>query len=310
MAFQEATLEAVLRALFSLPDNQQRGHIASMVRHYLNGAGRPNVLDGVARTEQSFAFALGGRRRFQRTWSDTIDVLVAARRETPKAAVEGDLLDLLIAARDPQSGDMLSETEIRDQCSTMLVAGYETTARLLFWSVYLLTLDLNEQHNLRAELAAYPPERVRKLDDLNNWPRLRQTLLEALRLYPPVAYIVREAIADDVVAGEPIRAGTQVWISPWVIHRHRKFWEHPTAFVPERFAGKPSPWTSNGAFIPFGAGPRICIGAAFAMAEAQIMLATVLSRFKVTLADSRPLLPVARVTTAPSYEPWFQLDRF
>lgn len=92
----------------------------------------------------------------------------------------------------------------------MLVAGYETTARLLFWATYLLTLDAAEQNRLRDELTAYPPERVSKLDDLLNWPRLRQTLLEALRLYPPVAYIAREAIADDVVAGELVRPGTPV----------------------------------------------------------------------------------------------------
>ncbi len=310
LAFQEATLEAVLRALFSLPDSDQRDRIAAMVRFYLAGPGRPNFLDGIARREQSFAFAGRSRRRFQRAWSDTIDTIVATRRKLPETkAKDADLLALLVATRDPQSGEALSETEVRDQCSTMLVAGYETTSRLLFWSIYLLTLYIDEQSRLRTEIAAYAPERVRKLDDLQHWPRLRQTLLEALRLYPPVAYLAREPIRDDVVAGEPVRSGTQIWISPWVLHRHRRFWDHPTAFVPDRFAGKPSPWSSNSAFLPFGAGPRICIGAAFAMAEAQIMLATLLSRFRVTLADRRPVLPVARVTTAPSHEPWFELER-
>jgi cytochrome P450 len=93
------------------------------------------------------------------------------------------------------------------------------------------------------------------------------------------------------------------------MHRHRRFWDNPTAFIPDRFANKPSPWTSIGAFLPFGAGPRICIGATFAMAEAQIVLATLLSRFKVRLDASRPVLPVARVTTAPNYELWFQIER-
>jgi cytochrome P450 len=240
---------------------------------------------------------------------DIISERWKSRQSSPASAAYGDLLDLLIAARDSGSEEALSNVEVRDQCATMLVAGYETTARLLFWATYLLTLDSAEHNRLRDELAAYPPERVSKLDDLLNWPRLRQTLLEALRLYPPVAYIAREAIADDVVAGEPVRRGTQVWISPWVIHRHRKFWDHPTAFMPSRFAGKPSPWTSGGAFLPFGAGPRICIGATFAMAEAQIMLATLLSRFKMALDDPRPVLPVARVTMAPSHEPQFRLER-
>jgi len=309
LAFQEATLDAVLRALFSLPDSEQRERIATMVRHYLSGPGRPNVLDGFARTEQSFAFATRRRRLFQQAWFDTIDGIVADRRSASASTVHNDLLDLLIAARDPESGEALSDAEIRDQCATMLVAGYETTARLLFWAIYLLTLDTGEQHRLQVELAAQPPERVTKLDDLLDWPLLRRTLLEALRLYPPVAYIAREAIANDIVAGEPVQPGTQVWISPWVIHRHRKFWDHPTAFMPDRFAGKASPWTSGGAFLPFGAGPRICIGATFAIAEAQIMLATLLSSFRITLDDPRPVMPVATVTTAPSYEPLFRLER-
>jgi cytochrome P450 len=309
LAFQEATLEAVLRALFSLPESAERARITAMVRYYLAGPGRPNLFDAFAPTTESFGFALRSRRRFQKEWSATIDAIVSARRERRGPATSADLLDLLLAARDPETGQALSQTEVRDQCSTMIVAGYETTARLLFWASYLLTLDLAEQERLRAELGSYAPGRVSSLDDLLNWPRLRQALFEALRLYPPAAYISREAIAEDVVAGEPVRAGTQAWISPWVLHRHRKHWGCPTAFSPDRFAGKLSPWTGGGAFLPFGAGPRICIGATFAMAEAHIMLATLLSRFRITLDTSRPVMPVARITTAPSYEPSFRLER-
>jgi len=309
VSFQEAALDAVLRALFSLPQSRQLARIATMVRAYFNGAGRPRILDGFAPTEDSFAFATRKRRRFYQAWSAAVDEVVAARRHAPSSAGHRDLLDLLFAAHDRESGETLSDLEIRDQCGTMIVAGYETTARLLFWAAYLLALDQDEQERLRSEIRAYPPDRVAKLDDLDRWPRLRHTLLEALRLYPPVAHIAREALVDDVVAGEPVRKGTQVWISPWVIHRHRKFWDHPTAFQPERFATRPSPWTSTPAFIPFGLGPRICIGATFAMAEAQIMMASLLSRFTIALPDARPVLPVATVATAPSYEPSFALER-
>jgi cytochrome P450 len=308
LAFQEATLEAVLRALFSLPDSAERARITALVRYYLAGPGRPNLFDAFAPTTESFGFALRSRRRFQKEWSTTIDAIVSARRERRGTPTSADLLDLLLAARDPETGEGLSQAEVRDQCSTMIVAGYETTARLLFWASYLLTLDPAEQDRLRAELASFPPERVSNLDDLLNWPRLRQVLFEALRLYPPAAYISREATADDVVAGEPVCVGIQAWISPWVLHRHRKFWDNPTAFTPDRFTGKPSPWTGGGAFLPFGAGPRICIGATFAMAEAHIMLATLLSRFRITLEAARPVMPVARITTAPSYEPLFRLE--
>jgi len=308
LSFQEATLDAVLRALFSLPPSDRLTRITAMVREYFKGPGRPQILDGFAATVDSFAFATRKRRRFQHAFSATVNEVIDARRRSPPRTDRHDLLDLLLSARDPESGEGLSDLEIRDQCGTMLVAGYETTARLLFWAAYLLALDRDEQRALRAEISAYPPDRVTKLDDLNHWPRLRQTLLETLRLYPPVAHIARGAVVDDVVAGEPVRPGTQVWISPWIIQHHRRFWDHPTAFVPGRFADKPSPWIGTPSFIPFGYGPRICIGATFAMAEAQIMMASLLSRFAFSLQDPRPVLPVANVTTAPSYEPSFALE--
>jgi cytochrome P450 len=309
LAFQEATLEASLRVLFSLSASKQRNMIAALARKYLGGPGRPNILDIIARTDDSFSFALLTRRRMMRVWSGILDDIIAHRRQSPAPAASRDLLDLLISARDPETGESLSDEEIRDQSSTLLVAGYETTARALFWTVYLLTLDQAEQDRLRKEIAAYPPEQVIKLEELRNWPRLSSVILEALRLYPTVPYMAREALAEDVVAGERVGPGTQIWMSPWVIHRHRKYWNHPGAFIPDRFDGKPSPWTSMHAYLPFGGGPRICIGATFAMAEIQIFLATLLSRFKIAPGSDRPVLPVASVTIAPSYEPRFGLER-
>ena len=306
-AFHEATLDVVLRALFSLPGEAQRAEMARLVRRYLAGPGRPNLFDGLANQDSDFAWAEGKRRRFQRDWFAEVDRLVDERRGGP-AGQHRDLLDLLLAARDPESGEALSAAEVRDQSATMLFAGFETTSRLLFWAIYLLALDPIEQARLRREIAASPPERVRRLEDMQAWPRLRQVLLEALRLYPPAAHILRQALEDDTILGEHVRPGTLVWISPWVIHRHRKYWDQPTAFMPDRFAGQTSPWTSYGPFLPFGGGPRICIGAAFAMAEAQYMLASLLSRFEVTLDDPRPVMPVGGVTTVPSVEPSFRLN--
>ena len=191
----------------------------------------------------------------------------------------------------------------------MILAGSETTARLLFWTSYLLTLDHNEQARLRTEVAAFPPERVTTLDDLGHWPRLRLVLLEALRLYPPLPLLVREPVEDDVIMGEPVRRGIQVYVAPWVLHRHRKHWQHPTAFMPDRFAGQSSPWTSGSAYMPFGAGPRICIGAVFALSEAQIMLATLLQRYTLAIESKRPVMPVGRLTILASYVPTFKLER-
>lgn len=305
--FHEAALDAVLRALFSL-SVEGRGELAKRVRDYLAGPGRPTIFDGYARTEDDFGFALGARRKFQRIWFAEVDRIVADRRTLGDRDGHRDLLDLLLAARDPETGQPLSDAEVRDQCATMLLAGFETTSRLLFWSSYLLALDTAEQTRLRQEVAAFDPARVTTLDDIQHWPRLRQVLLEAMRLYPPVTLLIRQALGPDEVCGESFSKGMLLWMSPWVIHRHHRFWDHPTAFMPDRFAGKPTPWISEPGYLPFGAGPRICIGASFALAEASIVLATLLSRFEFSLEGDRPVLPVGGVTTAPDHEPMFRLE--
>jgi cytochrome P450 len=307
-AFQETALEAVLRALFSMPENLAREKLSHLVRDYVEGSGRPSLLDGLARSEDSFAFANLRRKRFQHAWFAGIDAVIAERRVRSADGDQRDLLDLLLRIEDAGTGEALSSAEIRDQCATMFFAGSETTARLMFWATYLLTQDAEEQDKVRAEIAAFSPEQARDLADLQNWPRLRNLLLETLRLYPPVPHIIRDAIASDEIAGEKVTAGTQVWFSAWVMHRHRKFWDRPTAFVPDRFADKSTPWTQMTGYMPFGAGPRICIGLHFALSEALIVLAMLFARYRISLSGSKPVLPIGRVTIEPSYEPAFRLE--
>ena len=306
--FQDTALEAVLRALFSMPEDQARQRLSRLVRDFVAGAGRPGLLDGFARSDKAFGFALGSRRKFQKAWFGEIEAIIAARRTDPVVTNSRDMLDQLLALRDASTGEALDEAEVRDQCATMFFAGSETTARLMFWTSYLLALDSKEQIRLHAEVAACPPDRIQSLKDLENWPRLRNVLLEALRLYPPLPHIMREAIGADKIAAFDVSAGNQVWASAWVMHRHRKFWKNPTAFEPDRFEGTQAPWVQIPAFIPFGVGARICIGLHFALAEAQIVMAHLLKRYALQLpANARPVLPVGRLTTEPDAEPWFQL---
>jgi cytochrome P450 len=284
--FQTTALDAVLRALFSLDDADERRHVGQAVRAYMAGPAQPSLFDIISTSESAFGFALGRRRAFQKRWFALLDGFVAARVTAKSDKPTHDLLDLLMHSHDPETGQPLSATAIRDQTATMIFGGYETTARLLFWATYLLALDQAEQARVSAEIADFPPDRVCALKDLENWPHLRLVLLEALRLYPPIPILIRQSVADDVILGEPVRAGAQVYIAPWVMHRHRAYWDEPTAFKPDRFAGQVSPWTSAGAYLPFGDGRRICIGASFALAEAQIVLASLLSRFRVRLDDA------------------------
>jgi cytochrome P450 len=308
-AFQDTALEAVLRALFSMPDHRAREELSVLVRRYVEGAGRPTLFDGFAIGEDSFGFMLGKRKRFQAKWFAAIAGIIAQRKAEPKPARHRDLLDLLLELKDAETGEILSENEIRDQSATMIFAGSETTARLMFWAVHLLTLDLTEQQRLRSEIGAFPPDRVRALDDLANWPRLRNVLLEALRLYPPLPHILRQANGPDTISGVSVAENDQIWASAWVMHRHRKFWQNPTAFMPDRFVGKSAPWVQMPAYVPFGVGPRICIGLHFALSEAQIVLAHLLTRYYISQGGTRPVMPVGRVTIEPDHEPLFRLER-
>src|SRR5262245_53272045 len=218
-AFQMATLDAGLRAMFSMPDNDQRARLSTMIRGYVEGPGHPNTLDMLAPDESAFAFATRKRRAFQKVWFAAVDEVVAQRSRSRHDGMHRDLLDLLLVARSAETGEALAATEVRDQCATFIFGGFETTARLLFWASYLLTLDLHEQERLLPEVAAFLPERLSSLEYLANWPRLRMTLLETLRLYPPVAHLVRQTVTDDEIVGEPVKARARICVTPWVV-RH------------------------------------------------------------------------------------------
>lgn len=302
--FHRATLDAVLRALFSRRADAEGAMLADLARRYMEGPAHFKLFDFMAKGADDLTFLDGDRRRMGARWFKAVDALIEERRTNPHPEVR-DMLDRLLAARN-EDGTPLPDREIRDQCSSMLAAGFETTSRLLFWAAYLLALDPVTQERVRAEVTAFPADRVAGLDDLKHWPLLRSVLFETLRLYPSAPMIAREAQEADEVLGCAVVPGCMVTISPWVMHRHRKLWDAPTAFRPERFIDHAHPWSLE-AFLPFGAGPRVCIGAGFALAEAQIVLASLLARFKVTMAGDRPVIPRASITLGPDHEPDFVL---
>jgi cytochrome P450 len=303
--FHRAALDAVLRALFSRRADAEGAVLADLARRYMEGPAQLKLLDFVSKGAEDLTFLDVDRRRIGARWLAAVDALIEERRTHPHPEVR-DLLDRLLAARD-EEGQPLPDREIRDQCSSMLAAGFETTSRLLFWAAYLLALDPATQDRVRAEVMTFPADHVTSLDDLKNWPLLRSVLFETLRLYPAAPLIARAAIAPDEVLGCAVVPGCMITISPWLIHRHRKLWDAPTAFRPERFLDQAHPWGIE-AFLPFGAGPRVCIGAGFALAEAQIILASLLARFRIGMAGERPVLPKASITLGPDHEPDFTLN--
>jgi cytochrome P450 len=304
---QEAALDAAARSMFGLPIGGQGARIADLVRVYGRGPGRPTPFDMIARNEDDFAWFAPGRRAFRRRWLKEVDQIVQARRARGSDG-RLDLLELLMAARDPETGQPLSNAEIRDQAATMLAAGFETTAGAMFWTLYLLARDPAEQARIRQEIKADPPS-ASLAEVGRRWPRLRRAVLEALRLYPSAPLLFRTALEPDRLLDVEVPTGSIVIVAPWIVHRHRKLWDHPDAFMPDRFDGKEREYLSGGAYLPFGAGPRICIGAAFALTEASIMLASLLDRHEVRLDDDRELEPRSMITTTPSIDPWFRLER-
>jgi cytochrome P450 len=229
--------------------------------------------------------------------------IIAERRD--KAGDRGDLLSLLMQARD-EAGRPMSEGQIRDEVITMLLAGHETTALTVSWTWYLLGLHPAADAQLAAEVREVLGGRPPTIDDL---PRLRftgQVVSEAMRLYPPAYAIGREALKDCEIGGYRVPAGTTVYVSPWVMHRDPRWFDDPQAFRPERWDGNAARQLPRFAYMPFGGGPRICIGNRFAVMEAMLILATVAQRFRLEWQTGRPVEPMPSITLRPGGGIWFK----
>jgi unspecific monooxygenase len=251
------------------------------------------------------------RRRFRSRWIGLMDEIIAARLAAPRIdAASGDkprdLFDMLLAARDPETGAAFSRAQLRDQMATMIVAGHETTALTLFWSLYLLASAPAEQERVAAEVRGLDFDPDNAGEALAKLPYTKAVVNEALRLYPPAFALARMAIADDRAGDIAIPRGALVMMSPWVLHRHKRLWNEPDAFDPSRFLGD-APVAHRFAYMPFGAGPRVCVGAQLALTEACLVLAMMVQRFHVALADPAPVLPVAVIVTQPDHAAPFRL---
>jgi cytochrome P450 len=298
-------LDVAARSMFSLEMRAHGAALRALIARFGARLGRPYLFDMLLPPRIPTLRDIA-RRRFRADWTRLMDQLIAARLQAPASEAPRDLFDMLRAARDPETGAAFSPEQLRDQVATMIVAGHETTALALFWSLYLLASAPEEQAHLATE--------VRDLDLTPDsagaaLPRLawtRAVVSEALRLYPPAFVIVREAIAADRAGAVEIPRGGLVMVAPWVLHRHCRLWANPDAFDPSRFApGAPQP--NRFAYLPFGAGPRVCVGAQFALAEATLVLAMLVQRFEIALDDPAPVLPVAVVTTQPDHSARFRL---
>ncbi|HZE52003.1 MAG TPA: cytochrome P450 [Bradyrhizobium sp.] len=303
-AMQRMTLEIAGRTMFSFGMDRHGATLRDFVVEYGERLARPHLLD--------LALPLGwpspqdfSRARFRKRWTRFVGMLMAERRAAGKneGAPARDLFDLMDAARDPETGEAFTDEQLGDQVATMILAGHETTATALFWSLYLLALDPATQEQLADEVREATANGALDLERLKF---TRAVVDETMRLYPPAFLIARASAAPDAVAGIPIRKNDVVLIAPWLLHRHEKLWRDPNAFIPQRFMA-PAPPPDRFAYLPFGVGARVCVGAHFALVEATLALAKIIGAFRVTLLDKEPVMPIGVVTTQPDRSPMFRI---
>jgi cytochrome P450 len=194
---------------------------------------------------------------------------------------------MLLAARDASTGEPMGDALLRDEVMTVVLAGHETTANALTWTWYLLATHPEVAERVRREVECVLLDRPPGPLDLPRLQTVTHVVQEAMRLYPPVWSFERQAIEDDVVLGFDVPRGTIVGVSPYVLHRSPALWDSPDEFDPDRFSAERSAGRSRYAYLPFGAGPRVCIGGSFAMMEAQIVLAMVARRFALRVTSTR-----------------------
>jgi cytochrome P450 len=240
------------------------------------------------------------RDRFARM--DTAIYRLIGEREKKLDSAPNDLLTRLIAAKDPDNGAGLNASEVRDEVITIFMAGHETTAVTMTWVWYLVSQHPEVAARLRAEIHSVLGGRAPATEDVPKLGYARMIVEEAMRMYPPApGFSVRQAVNEDELCGVKVAAGTQVLIAPWVLHRHQLYWDRPEVFDPERFSAERSEHRPRYAYLPFGGGPRICIGATLAITEAVVILAVLAQQFRLDLVPGQTIKLLTRITLRPQH---------
>lgn len=300
-----ATFDVISEVTFSGDEGVDRAKVHAAIDHYIAEAGRLSLLDMLGFPEW---VPRPGRMQTGSAMLDTkavADRAIEARAARARTGVP-DLLDLLLGAEDPETGRAMSVAELRDNLLTFIVAGHETTALTLAWALYLCAFDPQVQDRARAEARAVLGGRPCTGADVERLPFIRQICEEVLRLYPPAGIVSRTARRRDTLCGRTIRPGDTVMVPIYALHRNRLLWDEPDAFRPDRFADSKA--IPRYAWLPFGDGPRICIGASFAMQEAVIILSTLLARFRFTPVPGKEPRPVMILTLRPEGGVWLQAE--
>jgi cytochrome P450 len=299
-----ATFDVICDVALSGREHFDAATFSAAITRYFQTAGRASLLDFLGfppwfpRPGELLAAAS------VHTMHHMVAAAIEARRQETSGAAD-DLLNHMLAARDPETGQQMTPEELVHNMQFFIVAGHETTALALAWALYLLAHSGDWQERVRSEVAAQLDGRAATPDDLAAMPLVEQVLEEAMRLYPPVGLLARAVLAKDELCGRTVQPNDIVFLPIWALHRHEMWWEAPEKFDPGRFAPENRRHLNKYQYLPFGAGPRVCVGADFAMMQARIILATLVQKFRFTPAMPAPH-PVMMMTVRP--EPGVFLD--
>lgn len=300
------TFEVISDVTFSGDEGFDRAAIHKAIDSYIDQTAKISLFDilGVPSwvPRPSRLMSSGALKQMKRVADQAIE-----NRTGADANDVPDLLDLLLSGEDPETKRRMNTAELRDNLLTFIVAGHETTALTLAWALYLCAFDQTVQTRAQHEAQSVLNGRTATADDLAALPYIRQIVDETLRLYPPAAVLSRTAQAPDTLCGREIRTRDTVMLPIYALHRNHLLWDNADAFDPDRFAksNKIDPF----AYLPFGAGPRVCIGSGFAIQEAVIILATLLSRFRFAPIAGRDPKPVMILTLRPEGGVWLKAKR-
>ncbi len=295
------TLEVLEHTIFSDGFGSDAEAIRLAMATYFNTIGKINPLDLLGVPDFVPRLSRLRVRATLKFFESEVDRVITVRRRMLAGQPErtpNDLLTHLLQAHDSTSDDRMTEAEVRSNILTFIAAGHETTANTLSWTMFLLSQSRPWHRRVEAEVDRELTGSIAGIAD--RLVETRAVIEEAIRLYPPIAAISRVAIDDDELSGERVKPGSLIAISPYVLHRHRLLWERPDAFDPQRFLGSAREKIDRFAYLPFGVGPRKCIGSTFALQEATLVLAVIVKNFRFQLKPGHPVWPSLRVTLRPA----------
>ena len=295
-AMAELTFDVLAKALLGDPQGLDGERLKYATRNMVTSAGtlRPDDLIPFPAWVPR-PISPKGSRALKRL-KNAADDLIAKRKKQP---VENDLVSLLIGARDPKTGEGLSPREQRDNLIGFFIAGHETTALTLTWALYLIGMHRPTAERIREEVSAVCPEGNISYEQMAELKFTQAVIDETMRLYPPAPMLNRLCHEDTVVSGREIKAGDTFLLCNYVMHRTERLWDNPLAFDPDRFLRDPSLKAKGAPYMPFGAGPRICVGAAFATMEAVMSLARLVRDYDVVVPGDCYPKPLMTVTLRP-----------